>query len=293
MRQILKPINSATDDTETIPVTTKSKTLVSNVDCPLNGVTISQCVTGVYHQCTGGGAPAAEHHNKENYYGVNLDRRRTSTCLLKYNVTMSDGVNKSNVTNITTSTITGTTASTPLPTATSTTATTTTAAINPTAVTMKLLNNTMDAISGQWSMCTVLRPLHNIRHWLALVLSSANGVRMYSTLTSQLCARRQMSDSVVHAIVAVIGMICFVNSLSGDFVHDDIPAVVQNPDVLGTSTLAQLFSHDFWGQPMAHPDSHKSYRPITTLTFRYVSPLCTSHKKKRKCIPIPHHKPEH
>ncbi len=39
-------------------------------------------------------------------------------------------------------------------------------------------------------------------------------------------------------------------------------------DVRGISTLSQLFQHDFWGQDITLIDSHKSYRPITTLTFR-------------------------
>eukprot|EP01047_Picozoa_sp_COSAG01_P091823 COSAG01_NODE_23334_length_819_cov_0.929167_1_plen_195_part_10 len=30
----------------------------------------------------------------------------------------------------------------------------------------------------------------------------------------------------------------------------------------------QLLSDDFWGEPMASPNSHKSYRPLTVLSFR-------------------------
>ena len=29
-----------------------------------------------------------------------------------------------------------------------------------------------------------------------------------------------------------------------------------------------VWTHDFWGQDIRKPDSHKSYRPITTLSFR-------------------------
>ncbi len=36
----------------------------------------------------------------------------------------------------------------------------------------------------------------------------------------------------------------------------------------GLTTLKQLFSHDFWGQDITLFDSHKSYRPLTVLTFR-------------------------
>lgn len=75
-------------------------------------------------------------------------------------------------------------------------------------------------------------------------------------------------DMVLYGAICLIVAICFANSLHGDFVHDDIPALVQNPDVLGTTTLSELFLHDFWGRPMSDPESHKSYRPVTTLTFR-------------------------
>jgi hypothetical protein len=44
-----------------------------------------------------------------------------------------------------------------------------------------------------------------------------------------------------------------------------------NADVLGTSPLAHVAVNDFWGTPMSDPNSHKSYRPLTTLTFRCVS----------------------
>ena len=29
-----------------------------------------------------------------------------------------------------------------------------------------------------------------------------------------------------------------------------------------------VFLHDFWGTPMSKEQSHKSYRPLTVLTFR-------------------------
>ena len=41
-----------------------------------------------------------------------------------------------------------------------------------------------------------------------------------------------------------------------------------NPDVQKDAPLSQLFSDDFWGKPMSSNVSHKSYRPLTVLTFR-------------------------
>ena len=41
-----------------------------------------------------------------------------------------------------------------------------------------------------------------------------------------------------------------------------------NTDVVGNSSLSELLVHDFWGQDIRLPDSHKSYRPVTTLSYR-------------------------
>lgn len=72
----------------------------------------------------------------------------------------------------------------------------------------------------------------------------------------------------VYVLVGVVAVVCYVNGLSGDFVHDDIPAVTLNKDVLALSPIGHVFRNDFWGTPMADVNSHKSYRPLTTLTFR-------------------------
>ena len=45
-------------------------------------------------------------------------------------------------------------------------------------------------------------------------------------------------------------------------------AIQKNPDLLPESSLTQLFYNDFWGTPLIHSGSHKSYRPLTVLTFR-------------------------
>eukprot|EP00438_Fugacium_kawagutii_P009700 Skav230831 [mRNA] locus=scaffold3318:6455:21416:+ [translate_table: standard] len=59
------------------------------------------------------------------------------------------------------------------------------------------------------------------------------------------------------------------NGLQGEFVFDDMYAVVQNPDVYSSQPWTALFQHDFWGFPLESEKSHKSYRPLTTLTFRW------------------------
>lgn len=76
------------------------------------------------------------------------------------------------------------------------------------------------------------------------------------------------NEWAVYAIVASVGAVTYSNSLSGEFVHDDIPAIVTNSDVTGANPVLRIFENDFWGTPMSDPGSHKSYRPLTTLTFR-------------------------
>nr|XP_054920512.1 protein O-mannosyl-transferase TMTC1-like [Dermacentor andersoni] len=92
--------------------------------------------------------------------------------------------------------------------------------------------------------------------------------------------RKRCSTSAawMSAICAgAVAVLCYMNSLDGDFVHDDMVAVVGNPDVTGenrrhalssSSSSSSLWTNDFWGRPMADPRSHKSYRPLTVLSFR-------------------------
>ncbi|XP_022235591.1 transmembrane and TPR repeat-containing protein CG4050-like [Limulus polyphemus] len=77
------------------------------------------------------------------------------------------------------------------------------------------------------------------------------------------------SRLTLYLCVGIVAGLCYINSLYGDFVHDDIVAVTTNPDVLGKTSLVQVFLADFWGKPMSDPSSHKSYRPLTVLTFRW------------------------
>ena len=69
-------------------------------------------------------------------------------------------------------------------------------------------------------------------------------------------------------LVASVALYCYVNALSGEMVHDDIYAIQNNNDVLPCSPVTRLFVDDFWGRPLSDPKSHKSYRPLTVLTFR-------------------------
>jgi hypothetical protein len=40
--------------------------------------------------------------------------------------------------------------------------------------------------------------------------------------------------------------------------------------VIDGDRLGDVFLHDFWGDDIQSNVSHKSYRPLTVLTFRFV-----------------------
>lgn len=67
----------------------------------------------------------------------------------------------------------------------------------------------------------------------------------------------------------LFGVVCYINSLEGDLVHDDIFAIKENFDLLPSTPISRLFMNDFWGESMSSETSHKSYRPLTVLTFRF------------------------
>ena len=81
------------------------------------------------------------------------------------------------------------------------------------------------------------------------------------------------ADSLHKLLLVLLTLLVYSNSLGGDFVHDDVAAIVNNRDVTGGSWSA-LWTNDFWGLNIRDMRSHKSYRPLTVLTFRYL-PLST------------------
>lgn len=80
------------------------------------------------------------------------------------------------------------------------------------------------------------------------------------------CLRHWLTS---RALVAGLALACFANSCRGNFVFDDSEAISNNKDVDPEATsISQVFSHDFWGGNISLKTSHKSYRPLTVLTFR-------------------------
>lgn len=73
---------------------------------------------------------------------------------------------------------------------------------------------------------------------------------------------------VICVLTACASCVCYLNSLNGDFVHDDLYAIQNNGDVNGRNPTWSFLKNDFWGKSIADPRSHKSYRPVTVLSFR-------------------------
>ncbi|XP_036376086.1 protein O-mannosyl-transferase TMTC1-like [Megalops cyprinoides] len=71
-----------------------------------------------------------------------------------------------------------------------------------------------------------------------------------------------------YVVLVLVCALCYSNSLRGEFVHDDVWAIINNPDVRPGSSLRNIFFNDFWGKRMADNTSHKSYRPLCVLTFK-------------------------
>lgn len=69
-------------------------------------------------------------------------------------------------------------------------------------------------------------------------------------------------------LVASVALICFINSYDGDFVFDDSEAIINNKDLNPATALSNIWKNDFWGSNLSSNSSHKSYRPLTVLTFR-------------------------
>ncbi|XP_028967197.1 protein O-mannosyl-transferase TMTC3 [Galendromus occidentalis] len=82
-----------------------------------------------------------------------------------------------------------------------------------------------------------------------------------------------------YAAVFVVAAAVYANTYDCGFVFDDISAIVSNKDVHGETSLSDVFYNDYWGTPMSREQSHKSYRPLTVLTFRLDHALHGLHPK--------------
>lgn len=137
------------------------------------------------------------------------------------------------------------------------------------------VNPTMYASNGSGKTCTNHRTKFRSEHANKeeSALSSLDGnSQFFRLLIDAIFRLSRQNDDVTFALcycaVALLAAGCYANGLHGEFVHDDVMAIVRNPDVKMESSVGELWSHDFWGQNMSSDVSHKSYRPLTVMTFR-------------------------
>ncbi|XP_045032253.1 protein O-mannosyl-transferase TMTC2-like isoform X2 [Daphnia magna] len=77
-------------------------------------------------------------------------------------------------------------------------------------------------------------------------------------------------------ICPLVAFLLYYDTLQAGFVYDDKRAILENADVTvasESSTMSALMVHDFWGTPLNASESHGSYRPLVTLSFRWTAHL--------------------
>jgi protein O-mannosyl-transferase len=80
--------------------------------------------------------------------------------------------------------------------------------------------------------------------------------------------QRMLLRPSLWTMIAAIAVYWDTKALHGDFVYDDAGSVNRNVVVNGKVPWKEVFIRDYWGELMSTPHSHKSYRPVTTLTFK-------------------------
>jgi len=102
-------------------------------------------------------------------------------------------------------------------------------------------------------------------------------------LRSHLCDAWKVAASIsslCYVAVAVLAASVYWTGVDGQFVHDDIVAIVKNDDVKPDTSFTDILHHDFWGRSISSERSHKSYRPLCVVTFRLGSPHCRLRHRK-------------
>nr|XP_006633670.1 PREDICTED: transmembrane and TPR repeat-containing protein 2 isoform X1 [Lepisosteus oculatus] len=73
---------------------------------------------------------------------------------------------------------------------------------------------------------------------------------------------------IAELVCSAVAVVLYLNTLSADFCYDDSRAIKTNQDLLPETPWTHIFYDDFWGTLLTHSGSHKSYRPLCTLSFR-------------------------
>ena len=78
-----------------------------------------------------------------------------------------------------------------------------------------------------------------------------------------------LSAFATAAIAAAVGIYGTPSQLNGALLYDDKAAILRNPVVTGSAPIDDVLRLDFWGEnDISSPQSHKSWRPLVTLSYR-------------------------
>uniref|UniRef100_A0A8C2Z673 dolichyl-phosphate-mannose--protein mannosyltransferase n=1 Tax=Cyclopterus lumpus TaxID=8103 RepID=A0A8C2Z673_CYCLU len=73
---------------------------------------------------------------------------------------------------------------------------------------------------------------------------------------------------ITELVCTAVAVGLYLNTLDADFCYDDSRAIKTNQDLLPETPWSNILFDDFWGTLLTHSGSHKSYRPLCTLSFR-------------------------
>lgn len=80
---------------------------------------------------------------------------------------------------------------------------------------------------------------------------------------------QEVAHNLKYVWISLAAFSAYCNTLWGSFVFDDKEAIVKNKDVMPYTPIQSIFKNDFWGTDISLNISHKSYRPLTILSYRY------------------------
>uniref|UniRef100_A0A672HHG2 dolichyl-phosphate-mannose--protein mannosyltransferase n=1 Tax=Salarias fasciatus TaxID=181472 RepID=A0A672HHG2_SALFA len=73
---------------------------------------------------------------------------------------------------------------------------------------------------------------------------------------------------ITELLCTAVAVGLYLNTLDADFCYDDSRAIRTNQDLLPETPWTNILYDDFWGTLLTHSGSHKSFRPLCTLSFR-------------------------
>jgi hypothetical protein len=96
---------------------------------------------------------------------------------------------------------------------------------------------------------------------VALTILAARETRLPRLEQAAMERAIQYTGTQLPFLLATVSILAFANTLHADFAFDDNYAIQRNRDVMDpAASWWGMMQHDFWGQNIWKPDSHKSYR---------------------------------